>query len=151
MMKVILTKKKHVLETKKILFDAYFDSKKEAEKYISEKIKSKETFVAIIDGKVAGVISYKRDYSHYANFLSNLVVSKNHQRKGVALALLKKFVEISRKEQPKKQKYALSSTDITNKASIKLHKKAGFKNLGIIKELHFGKDEIMFGYNLFKK
>ena len=81
-------------------------------------------------------------------FIEDLAVSKEYRGQGFAKALLQKFIEISRKEQSKKQPYCLSSTDVTNKASIKLHLRVGFKKLGVIKELHYGKDEIIFGYKL---
>lgn len=48
----------------------------------------------------------------------------------------------------KKQKYALSSTDVSNKASINLHKKMGFKEIGILKGLHYEKDKVFFTYKL---
>lgn len=91
---------------------------------------------------------YLKDYSHYANYLTDFAVSKKHRRKGIGLKLIKKFIEISKKEQPKKQPYALSSTDVNNIASINLHLKAGFVELGRIKKLHYGKDEIFFCYKL---
>ena len=76
------------------------------------------------------------------------MVAKKHRRKGIAKILLDKYIEVTKKEQPKKQKYALSSTDVTNIPSIKLHLNYGFEKLGRIKELHYGKDEIIFGYKL---
>ena len=62
--------------------------------------------------------------------------------------LLKKYVKISKAETPKKQSYALSSTNIDNQISIKMHLKFGFEKMGILKKLHYGRDEIFFRYNL---
>ena len=145
---ITLTQRKHVNAAAKILFEAYFSPLSNAKKHLNKKIKTKESFVAL-DGKtVAGVLIYARDYSHYANYAEDLAVSKKHRGKGFAGALLKKFIEVSRKETPKKQRFALSSTDASNKASINLHKKAGFKEIGRLKKLHYGKDEVFFAYKL---
>lgn len=148
-MRIILTKEKHLGQAGKMLSEAYFNTLKEARNHLKKKIKSKLSYVAVDKNEVLGLIGYKRDYSHYANYLSDIVVAKQHRRKGIALKLFEKYIEISKKQQPKKQKYALSSTDVTNKVSIRLHKKFGFRELGRIKHLHFGKDEIIFGYKLF--
>ena len=62
--------------------------------------------------------------------------------------MLEKYVIISKKEQPLKQPYALSSTTANNTASITMHFSFGFVVLGTIKKLHYGKDELIFGYEL---
>jgi len=130
------------------LTEEYFDSIKEAKLFLKSKMKSKECFIVVEGSEVLGVMAYIKDYSHYANFLSDITVSRKHRGKGVAKELLKKFIEMSRKEQPKKQPFALSSTVITNKKSIKMHLNFGFKEIGRIKKLHYGKDEIFFGYKI---
>ena len=145
---IIQGKEKHLDKSSKILTEAYFNSFKEAKKHFKKKINSKEVYVAVDKDEVLGLFSYRRDYSHYANYLSNIVVAKKHRRKGIAKRLLNKYIEITKKEQSKKQKYALSSTDVTNIQSINLHINYGFKELGRIKGLHYGKDEIFFGYKL---
>ena len=145
---IIQGKEKHLDESAKILTEAYFDSFKKAKEHFKKKIDSKEVYVALNKDEVIGLFSYRRDYSHYANYLSNIVVAKKHRRKGIAKILLDKYIEVTKKEQPKKQKYALSSTDVTNIPLIRLHLNYGFEKLGSIKELHYGKDEIIFGYKL---
>ena len=146
-MKIRKIKKEEVNETSKVLSEFFFDnSAKDAKKYLLKKLQ--ETYIAIIDKKVAGVIIYEPDYSHDANIIAFLIVSKPYCRQGIGRSLMNKFVEVSRKEQPKRQKYALSSTDVKNKKSIALHKKLGFIELGRIKKLHYGIDEIFFGYKL---
>lgn len=147
-MRIIAARKRHVDTAAHILAEAYYDSFKEAKRRVIQKMKTKEIFVAIENGSVIGVMIYSRDYSHYANFIEDISVSIGHRRRGAALGLIRKFVEISRKETPKKQKYALSSTDARNKASISLHKKAGFMQIGRLRGLHYGKDEIFFAYEL---
>ncbi len=147
-MKVIRANKTHAKYLAEILVEAYFDSKKLALKHVREKINDMSCFVAVERGVVLGLFTYLRDFSHYSNYLEDIAVKKSFRRKGVAKILLQKFIKISRKEQPRKQKYVLSSTDITNKISIKMHLNFGFKKLGLIKGLHYGKDEIIFGYSL---
>ncbi|NQU98075.1 GNAT family N-acetyltransferase [Candidatus Woesearchaeota archaeon] len=151
MVEVIPTTEEYVDQAAKILSDNYFETSDEAKEHVLAKIKSKESFIAVIGDEVIGLMNYRRDYSHYANFMSDIVISKNHRRKRVATQLMKKFIEVCRKEQPEKQRFALSSTDVTNDASIKMHIKFGFKKLGVVKKLHFGKDEIIFGYDLRKE
>lgn len=144
-MKLILGKTKYAHQTAKLLVDSWYDSYKEARNWVNKRIKAKECILAVEKEDVAGVLLYYRDYSHYANYCGDLAVSKKHRKKGIATKLLKKYVEISKKEQPKKQRLVLSSTDVTNKASIKTHQRAGFKKIGVLKKLHYGKDEIFFG------
>jgi ribosomal protein S18 acetylase RimI-like enzyme len=137
----------HTETAAKILHDAFFDTHAEAQAWVEEAI---ETSLICVEGEeVLGCLIYEKDYSHYANYIADIAVAKEHRRKGVALKLIEAFIERSKKEQPKKQPYALSSTDVTNEASIALHKKAGFIELGIVKKLHYGKDEVFFGYKLF--
>ena len=147
-MKVVRCTTKFLEDAAKILVTAYFGSLKEANKYLLEKIKSGECYVATQGNEVLGFFCYEKDYSHHANFLSDIVVAQKYRRKGVAKQLILKFIEVSRKETPHKQKYVLSSTDVTNIASIKMHLKIGFEKLGKIKRIHYGKDEIFFGYAL---
>jgi len=129
------------------LFEAYYSSLASAKKELKINIKRKEVLVAV-DKEVMGILNYARDYSHYANYVEDIAVSKKHRRKGVSKALMKKFIQISKKETPKKQKYALSSTEVNNKASIKMHLKFGFKKIGTLKGLHYGTDEAFFAYKL---
>ena len=147
-MRITIGTIKQVDQVATVLCEGYYSSLQKAKQYIKEKNKTKECFVAIDKNKVVGVMIYSRAYSHNANYLEEVIVVKKQRRKGIAKALIKKFVIISKKETPKKQKYTLSSTDITNKASIKMHKKCGFKEVGRIKRLHYGKDEIFFAYKL---
>jgi len=147
-MKIIRAQLSHVNSAAKVLIEGYFDSLTDAKNRLRVKIKSKECYVAIEGTEIAGVMMYARDYTHYANYEEDIIISKKHRRKGIASNFLKKFIELSKKETPKKQKYTLSSTDVTNKASIKLHLSVGFKEIGRMKNLHYGKDEIFFGYKL---
>ena len=94
-----------------------------------------------------GFFTYLAQYSHHANYLADIAIAKNHRRKGYAKELLQKFIEISRKQRTGNA-IALSSTHVDNKASQKMHLSFDFKEIGRIKGLHYGKDEIFYGYDL---
>ena len=147
-MKIAIADKKHIKEVAEILFKEWYDSLKEAKEEAIKRINNKECLIALENNKVVGILMYSRDYSHYANYCQDLFVVKEYRNKGIASLLLKKFIYISRKEQPRKQKYVLSSTDTKNIASIRLHKRVGFNKIGTVKYLHYGKDEVFFGYRL---
>jgi len=121
---------------------------KKVEKYFMRHIQLGQALVAKKGSEIAGIMTYVRRFTHSANIGQDLLVREEYRRKGIGKALLLKFISISRKEQPKHQKLVLSSTSADNKASIGLHKKAGFEIIGNIKGLHYGKDEIFFGYKL---
>ena len=118
------------------------------EKYFLRHVKLRQALVAHIGTEAVGVMTYVRRFTHSANFGQDLLVKENQRRKGIGKALLEKFISISRQEQPKHQQIVLSSTAADNKISVKLHKKSGFTQIGKIKGLHYGKDEIFFGYKL---
>lgn len=145
---IIKAEKKHLQIIAELLVQEWYDSIEEAKEQVILKINNNECYIKLINEEIVGLFMYSRDYSHYANYLEDLLVAKKYRRKGIALELLKKYIEISKRETPKKQKWALSSTDKNNLASIKTHIKAGFEEIGIINGLHYGTDEIMFGFNL---
>lgn len=145
-----LATEKHINAIATILHTEWYDSVEEAQQEVTKRVSSQECVIACSDTTIVGILMYAREYSHCANYCEDLIVHKDHRRKGIGLALLKKYVEISKIETPKKQKYALSSTDVNNTASQALHKKAGFKDLGVLKQLHFGRDELFFGFDLSK-
>ncbi|MEK6846970.1 MAG: GNAT family N-acetyltransferase [Nanoarchaeota archaeon] len=147
-MKIILLNKNHIRSASKIMVESYWDSILKAKIELLKKIKSKEGYVCINNKEILGLFLYSRNYSHYANYLEDIIVSQNHRRKGVSYKLLEKYISVSKKETPKKQIFALSSTSYDNKPSIYMHLKFGFKEAGRIASLHYGKDEIFFVYNL---
>ena len=102
-MKVILAKTAHITQSAEILKKAYFESLKEAKEFLKEKLRKKEFYVAVENNEVLGLFTYRRDYSHYANYLSDIIVADEHRRKGIAKELLKKYIELRRKKQHKKQ------------------------------------------------
>lgn len=139
---------KYIEDAAKILADEWYDSLDEAIDFITLKFNQDEFIIARDGSKVVGVLLFDKNYSPRANYCHELVVKKNHRKKGIGVSLLKKFIEVSKINTPSKQNLALSSTDVNNLASIKTHEKVGFENLGVIKNIHYGTDEIFFGYDL---
>ena len=78
--KVTPAQNKHVLQSAKILAQAYYDSITSARKSIQNKIKTRECFVALRNGSVVGILIYARNFSHYANYIEDIVVSKEERR-----------------------------------------------------------------------
>ncbi len=145
-MKVVVAKLKDAHAAAKILQESY-SSFKEAKKYLLEKIKNREVLVAL-NPQVAGVLVYTRKYSHYANYVEDIVVKKEERRKGMGSLLLKKYIALSKRETRKKQPFALSSVNKANTASLKMHMKFGFQPIGLLQELHYGEDVVFFGYRI---
>ncbi len=130
-LKIRKATKKDLNQITKVLLEDYLGSKKEAREISKESIKNKTCLIAI-EKEIVGILIYVKAYSHYANYIEDLIVSRKIRGKGIARKLIKKFLEISKKETPKNQRYALSSTDTSNKISIKMHKNLGFKEIGKI-------------------
>ena len=147
-MKIIFLTQKHLESTAQIMVEAYWDSIVKARVELLKRIKSNECFIALDNNEILGLFIYTRDFSHYANYLEDIIVSKNHRRKGVSQELLRKYISISRAETLIKQNYALSSTTTSNKPSVAMHLKFGFKKIGVLNKLHYGKDELFFAYDL---
>ncbi|NQZ85131.1 MAG: GNAT family N-acetyltransferase [Nanoarchaeales archaeon] len=126
---------------------SYFDNEKEAEGHFKLYLKSKRLYLLFENENLIGFFNYFYQYSHFANYLEDISVNKNYQKKGYSKYLLSKYIEIS-KEQKTKNVIALSSTHLTNKTSQQMHKSFGFEEIGTLKKLHYGIDEIFYAYNL---
>lgn len=146
-MKIRKAKKEYLKEFSKAFNGSYFDSEKEAREHFKDKLKDKTLYLLFIDNKLVGFFDYIYQYSHNANYLYNLCVSKKYRGKGYSKILLSKYVEISKKEKTRNS-VALSSTHETNKISQKMHLSFGFKEIGKLKKLHYGEDEIFYAYDL---
>ena len=91
MIKIVNTQNRHVPSAARILFEAYYSSLNNAKKYLIKKIRTGESFVALENNAVVGVLIYARDYSHYANYIEDLAISKKYMKKGIAKKLLEKY------------------------------------------------------------
>ncbi|MCE7735354.1 MAG: GNAT family N-acetyltransferase [Candidatus Heimdallarchaeota archaeon] len=144
---IIESHKKFENDFSKKFIGVYFDSEEAGKQYFNQHSKSNRLFLMFENSKLVGFFYYLFQYSHHANYLADICVSKSSQGKGYSKHLLAKYVEIS-KEQRKKNKITLSSTHLDNKASQKMHLKFGFEEIGILRGLHYGTDEIFYAYNL---
>ena len=145
--KIIPIEKKYEKEFIKTFNDSYFDSEDEAKQHFKEQTGKSNLFLLFVDSELGGFFDFIPQYSHYANYLNNICVVKKFRGKGYSKQLLEKYIEISR-EQKTRNVIALSSTHKTNVASQKMHKRFGFKKIGVLKELHYGEDEIFYSYKL---
>ncbi len=143
--KIILSKNEYQNEFVKLFGKSYFNSETKAKIHFKKNIEN--LYLLFVDNKLAGFFDYIYQYSHYANYLSNICIAKGFNGKGYSKHLLNKYIELS-KEQRTKNKIALSSTHKSNKISQNMHLKFGFKEIGILKALHYGEDEIFYAYDL---
>jgi len=145
--KIIPIKKKYEKEFIRVFNKDYFDSRGEAKEHFREHLEKKRLFLFFVDSKLIGFFDYIHQYSHNANYLYNLCIAKKFRKNGYSKYLLKKYVEISREEKTRNV-VALSSTHKTNIASQKMHLSFGFRKIGVLKNLHYGEDEIFYAYDL---
>jgi L-amino acid N-acyltransferase len=114
----------HTLEMRKKWFD-------------EKKVANEPVFVAEIDNKVAGFVSYGafRIWPAYKYTAEHSVhVHKNYRRQGIAKMLLSKIIESAKQN----DKHALiGAIDAANTASIKLHEQFNFKEVGHFKEVGY--------------
>jgi L-amino acid N-acyltransferase YncA len=145
--KTIPINKKYKNEFIKTFNKSYFDTEKEAERHFKEHINKKQLFLLFVNSELTGFFNYLPKYSHNANYLLDLCIAKKFRNKSYSKHLLNKYIEISKKQKTRNT-IALSSTTKTNIASQKMHTSFGFKKIGTLKKLHYGKDEIFYAYNL---
>jgi|TARA_B100002003_G_C13891895_1_gene434879 ribosomal protein S18 acetylase RimI-like enzyme len=146
--KIIQIQKKYLdLFSKTFGNGDYFDSINEAKEHFNSKLSEKRLYLLFDDdNNLVGFFDYLFQYSHNANYLYNIAVSSKFRKKGYSNYLLSKYIEVSKNEKTNNP-FALSSTHTTNKISQKMHLGFGFKEIGILKGLHFGReDEIFYAY-----
>jgi ribosomal protein S18 acetylase RimI-like enzyme len=125
----------------------YFDSEETAKDHFDRNCSSERLFLLFTGSALAGFFNYRLRYSHYANYLEDICVSGRFQRKGLSRYLLEKYIEISR-GQMTKNSIALSSTNMSNTISQKMHESFGFRTIGVLKGLHYGEDEVFYAFDL---
>jgi ribosomal protein S18 acetylase RimI-like enzyme len=145
--KITPINKKYKNEFIKAFNESYFDTEKETKQHFKEHINKNDLFLLFINSELAGFFDYLSKYSHDANYLHNLCIAKKFRNKGHSKHLLNKYIEISKKQKTRNT-IALSSTTKINTASQKMHTSFGFKKIGTLKKLHYGKDEIFYAYDL---
>lgn len=145
--KIVQIEKRYESDFTETFNEDYFDSEEKAKQHFKEYLNSERLFMLFINSQLAGFFNYYFQYSHFANYLEDICIAKKFKGKGYSKYLLSKFIEIS-EQQKNKNNIALSSTHKTNIASQKMHKVFGFKEIGTLKRLHYGEDEIFYAYSL---
>lgn len=110
-----------ILEIERSLFAGPWE-----EQLFIETIKDhKDFFVFIEQKKIAGYIIFEKvlDEGH----ITNLAVSKEYQRKGIASRLINKILDMARQE---KIKQVFLEVRESNEAARKLYSKFGFVEIG---------------------
>lgn len=64
----------------------------------------------------------------------SLYVHKDHRGKGLALSLMRELIKTARQQDVH---VMIGAVDLSNEASIRLHEKLGFRQVGTIKEVAF--------------
>jgi len=116
-------------------------SLKQAKKRIVQILKSKNGFglVAEQKGKIVGFIEANQGgfvKTHHSMFVNDIIIFKEHRRKGFGQALINRIIKITKQ---KKLKLIYLFVASNNKPAIKFYLTCGFKKTGrIIKGYKFG-------------
>tara|TARA_B100001175_G_scaffold158117_1_gene133923 strand:- start:253 stop:753 length:501 start_codon:yes stop_codon:yes gene_type:complete len=124
-------------EEKKISFKEFYKNYKNI-------IKKKLPYlVALYDEKVVGIayLNKFREKSGYRFAFENTIyIHKDHINRGIGSKLLKKLINVSKKNKNIKLIIAVIGS-IDSKGSIKIHQNIGFKKIGILKKVGFKKNK----------
>jgi L-amino acid N-acyltransferase YncA len=145
--KVVSAKIKDRANFIKTFKGSYFDLASEATNHFNKYLEGKTLFLLFVNSNLVGFFNYTQKYSHDANYLDDVCVAEKFRSKGYSSYLLTRYIEICRKQMGR-NKIALSSANKPNVVSQKMHIKFGFKKIGVLKGLHYGKDEIYYSYKL---
>lgn len=104
---------------------------------IDEYVKKGKCIVAVEDGPVLGYLLFDRIFFDH-NFIELLIVDLKQRRKGIGLALLRKYEETAG---PGK---IFTSTNRSNRVMQKFLKRAGYRRSGIIRNLDEGDPELVY-------
>lgn len=130
-MKIRFMKKEDISRSTKLYYEIWPEDKG-IKKYFQEKVKKKEGYVAIENKKIAGILAFTKIFFDEADYLDEVIVVKKFRNRGIASTLIKKFEENAKK---RKSRRIFSSTEPTNKISIKMHKKLDYKRAGYIDDM----------------
>ena len=124
-------------EEKKITFKEFYTNYKNI---IGKKL---PYLVAIYEEKVVGIayLNQFREKSGYRfSFENTIYIHNNYIKQGIGTKLLKALIDLSKKNKKIKLIIAVISS-IESQSSIKIHKKLGFKNAGLLKKVGFKKNK----------
>jgi len=114
--------------------------KSEYKKIISKKL---PYLVAEINNRVVGLAylnNYRFKSGYKYTFENSIYIHPNFTNKRIGSKLIKKLISLSKKNKNIKNIVAVIG-DSRNKISIKIHKKIGFKKIGILKRIGFKKNK----------
>src|SRR3989338_1593645 len=93
-------------------------------------VKEKRLLLECIDGKVVGLLQFSLDFIHYpAAYVELVFVSKSNRKHGIAKQL---FSRAERIIAVKGYSKIFSSTNPSNRISLRMHKKLGYRRCGSI-------------------
>lgn len=96
-------------------------------RHIKDCVEGKRCLVAIIDLEIVAFIIWGTLWNKI--HLQDIFVKEKYRRSGIGKSLVKKTIEIGKKGGYRE---VTSDCDVSNKASIRLHLKSGFKKCGYI-------------------
>ena len=120
-------------EEKKLTFKDFYKNYKNI---IDKKL---PYLVALYDEKVVGIayLNKFREKSGYRFASENTIyIHKDHVNEGVGYKILKELINSSKKNMNIKSIVAVISS-IDSKGSLKIHKKLGFKKVGVLKKIGY--------------
>jgi len=122
------------------------DTPKIAREYLEERLGRNEILVMEDSRKIAGFLTFSKNYFFQSDYNQFVMVDGKHHRKGIATALMEAFEAQARK---RKCRRIFSSSEPWNKASISMHKKLGYERCGYVDNIwNEGKRDLFFSKKL---
>ena len=85
---------------------------------------------------IAYINNYRSKSGYKYSFENSIYIHPNYINKGIGNKLLKKLISVSKKNKNIRNIIAVIG-DSSNKSSIKIHQKNGFKKIGILKKIGY--------------
>lgn len=115
---------------------------KRVKDYFTNKIDNKEIFIAVEKNVIVGIISFTKGWWRGADYIDEVVVDKYYRGKGIAKRLI---IILEQDAKKRKVRRIFSSTQPSNKISIKMQQKLKYKKCGYIDNMfEEEKREIIF-------
>ena len=105
--------------------------------FLRRRIEHKRMYVAVIEGRVVGFITFESNFVGCL-YISLLLVHPAFRRRGIARKLVERVASHSRDGR------LFSSTEEDNEVSIKMHEALGFRPSGYIENLPQPQREIIY-------
>jgi len=130
-----LGKIKDLKDYLRILLETYPNESREAQKYYFIKhVKDKEAFIAVVDNKVIGYITFsKKFWSSDTLFLHEFAVDRKYRSRGIGKHLLDKVKDVAKKNRIRR---IFLDTAKINRRGIKFYLRNGFKKAGYVNNMY---------------